>query len=153
MPAPQFTPAEVLEIRHQHAHGVLDVRMWADVKLCSIETIRRIARGDTYRHTAGIKAHPAFGGLQGHSSASPRPAVGRQPALDPTFQPPATAPLGSLIEEPDGDEAQASFARLQAALALPVPGDEVASAAVALLDELQAAGEAQRPVKPDAELD
>lgn len=145
MPAPQFTPAEVLEIRHQHAHGVLDVRMWADVKLCSIETIRRIARGDTYRHTAGIKAHPVFGGLQGHSPAGLRPAVGRQPALDPTFQPPVTAPLGSLLEEPDGDEAAASLARLQASLAEPVPGDPQASAAVRLLDELQAAGEAQRP--------
>jgi len=148
MPAPQFTPAEVLEIRHQHAHGVLDVRMWADVKLCSIETIRRIARGDTYRHTAGIKAHPAFGGLQGHSPTGLRPAVGSQPprALDPSFVAPTSLPsLADLASEPDGDEAAASLARLQASLAEPVPGDPQASAAARLLDELQAAGEAQRP--------
>ena len=145
MPAPQFTPAEVLEIRHQHAHGVLDVRMWADVKLCSIETVRRVARGDTYRHVAGIKAHPVFGGLQGQSPASgQRPPV-QQPALT-SFVPPASLPnLADLASEPDGDEAQASLARLQSALAEPVPGDPQASAAVRLLDELQAAGEAQRP--------
>ena len=147
MPAPQFTPAEVLEIRHQHAHGVLDVRMWADVKLCSIETVRRVARGDTYRHVAGIKAHPVFGGLQGQSPAGLRPAVGSQSprTLDPSFVPPATQPLATLVEEPDGDEAQASLARLQSALAEPIPGDPQASAAARLLDELQAAGEAQRP--------
>lgn len=61
------------------------------------------------------------------------------------FTPPATQPLVSLVEEPDGDEAAASFARLQASLAMPVPGDEQASRAASLLDELQAAGEAQRP--------
>jgi len=154
MPAPQFTPAEVLEIRHQHAHGVLDVRMWADVKLCSIETVRRVARGDTYRHAAGVKAHPVFGGLQGQSPAGLRPAVGRQtaPALDPAFQPPATQPLADLASEPDGNEAAASLARLQSALAEPVPGDPQASAAVRLLDELQAAGEAQRPQAAPANL-
>lgn len=149
MPAPQFTPAEVLEIRHQHAHGVLDVRMWADVKLCSIETVRRVARGDTYRHVVGIKAHPVFGGLQGQSPAGLRPAVGRQaaPALDPAFIPPGKPPsLDVIFAEPeDEDEAAASLARLQSALAEPVPGDPQASAAVRLLDELQAAGEAQRP--------
>jgi len=142
MPAPQFTPAEVLEIRHQNAHGQLDVRVWADVKLCSIETIRRIARGDTYRHLPGVKAHPAFGGLTGQS---PIPRV--HPGMAPysNFTPPATQPLATLVEEPDGDEAQASLARLQASLAEPVPGDPQASAAARLLDELQAAGEAQRP--------
>lgn len=162
MPAPQFTPQEVLEIRHQHAHGVLDVRMWADVKLCSIETIRRVARGDTYRHTAGIKAHPVFGGLQGQSPAGLRPAVGSQsthtpahtPRLDPSFVAPTSLPsLADLAEEPDEGEAQASLARLQSALAEPVPGDPQASAATRLLDELQAAGEAQRPQAKSGESD
>lgn len=149
MPAPQFTPAEVLEIRHQNAHGALDVKMWADVKMCSLETIRRIARGETYRHQAGVKAHPSYGGLQ---ATGQRPPV-QQPALPP-FIPPATLPsLGGLADEASEADAASSLARLQAALALPVPGDPAASAAVALLDELQERGEAQRPpVKSGDEL-
>lgn len=162
MPAPQFSDAEVLEIRHQHARGRLDVRTWADTKMCSIETIRRIARGDTYRHLAGVKAHPSYGGLHAASPAGLRPAVGRQTPLAPpqtaptgaaaAFVPPATPSLDTMLvgDEPDDEEAQASLARLQAALAQPVPGDAQASAAVRLLDELQS--RAERPSKPDAEL-
>lgn len=163
MPAPQFSDAEVLEIRHQHARGRLDVRTWADTKMCSIETIRRIARGDTYRHLAGVKAHPSYGGLHAASPAGLRPAVGRQtPLAHPQTAPASTAAafvapaslpgLDALLagDEPADEEAQASLARLQAALAQPVPGDAQASAAVRLLDELQS--RAERPPKPDAEL-
>lgn len=155
MPAPQFSDAEVLEIRFQQSRGRLDVRTWADSKMCSIETIRRIARGDTYRHLAGVKAHPSYGGLH---AASPRPAVGSAGHVSvpaqalPAFVPPATPSLGTLLaaDEPADDEAQASLARLQAALAQPVPGDPQASAATRLLDELQ--GRAERPPKSGAEL-
>lgn len=157
MPAPQFSDAEVLEIRHQHARGRLDVRTWADTKLCSIETIRRIARGDTYRHVAGVKAHPSYGGLHAAGPAGLRPAVGSQPlqvapaSSAQAFVAPASLPsLDSLVEDPADDEAAASLLRLQQALAVPVPGDAQASAAQSLLDELQ--GRAERPPKPDAEL-
>lgn len=158
MPAPQFSDAEVLEIRHQHARGRLDVRTWADTKLCSIETIRRIARGDTYRHVAGVKAHPSYGGLHAAGPAGLRPAVGsavHAPPLAqslPAFVPPATPTLDALLadDEPADDEAAASLLRLQQALAMPVPGDPQASAAQSLLDELQ--GRAERPPKPAAEL-
>lgn len=136
MPAPQFTPAEVAEIRHQQARGRLDVRVWADTKRCSIETVRRIARGDTYRHMGGQTAHPSFGGLR---------------TTQPVFVPPARLPgLANILpdaEDPNEDEAAASFARLQASLAMPVPGDPQASQATTLLDELQALGESQRPAK------
>ena len=153
MPSPQFTPGEVLEIRHQQAQGTLDCRAWADVKLCSVETVRRVARGDTYRHAAGVKAHPSYGGLQ---SPAARPPAAR--ALAPSFNPPPVPPLTdlALADEPDEEEAAASLARLQANLAMPVPGDAQASAAVSLLDELQGKGESARPAsaeaKPDAEL-
>lgn len=141
MPAPQFTPAEVAEIRHQQARGRLDVRVWADTKRCSIETVRRVARGDTYRHMSGQTAHPSFGGLQaGASLPSARPVE---------FTPPGPLlPIDSILPGEDEDaEAAASFARLQASLAMPVPGDPQASQATTLLDELQALGESQRPAK------
>lgn len=153
MPSPQFTPGEVLEIRHQQAHGTLDVRAWADVKLCSLETVRRVARGDTYRHAQGVKAHPSYGGQQGHANPA-------RAALAAGFNPPPVSPLSAIPglpgDEPGEEEAGASFARLQAALAMPVPGDAQASQAASLLDELQGKGEAARPAaasaKPDAEL-
>lgn len=159
MPSPQFTPGEVLEIRYQQAQGTLDCRAWADIKLCSVETVRRVARGDTYRHAAGVKAHPSYGGLQGYASHA-SPGSGKTHALAASFVPRETPPLASLPglpgDEPDEAEAAASLARLQTSLAMPVPGDAQASAAVSLLDELQGKGEAARPAaasaKPDAEL-
>lgn len=155
MPAPQFTEAEVLEIRFQHSRNRLDVRTWADTKMCSIETIRRIARGDTYRHLAGVKAHPSYGGLHAAGPAGLRPAVGSavqaSPLVQtsPAFVPPTTASLDALLagDEPADEEAQASLARLQAALQMPVPGDAQASAAQSLLDELQS--RAERPAKSE----
>lgn len=156
MPAPEFTDAEVLEIRHQQSRGTLDVRVWADTKMCSIETVRRVARGDTYRHVAGVKAHPSYGGLH---AAGFRPAVGHQSPVVPAapFIAPASLPdLAEVADDASEAAIAASFARLQAELALPVPGNPQASAAVSLLDELQAIGESQRPsqslARPDAEL-
>ena len=131
--------------------------------MCSIETVRRVARGDTYRHVAGIKAHPSYGGLHAVSPAGLRPAVGSQsPQAAPqptlaTFIPPASLPsladTPGLADEPADDEAAASLARLQASLAMPVPGDTQASRAATLLDELEAAGKAQRPSQGGAKLD
>jgi hypothetical protein len=153
MPAPQFTPGEVLEIRHQNAHGQLDVKMWADVKLCSLETIRRIARGETYRHVAGVKAHPQYGGLRGAGPASgQRPPHGRQSPAASFVAPSELPSLADVAEDAAEADVAASLARLQASLAMPVPGDTQASAAATLLGELEAAGREQRPTKPDAEL-
>lgn len=45
----EFSPAEVRRIRAQAAAGSLSVRAWADAKGVSLETVRRIARRDTYR--------------------------------------------------------------------------------------------------------
>lgn len=151
MPTPQFSDAEVLAIRFQHSRGRLDVRTWADMKLCSIETVRRVARGDTYRHVAGLKTHPNFGGLAGATGQGS--AVGSASPQAACFDPPKPAPLTSLpgtADEPDEAEAAASFARLQANLAMPVPGNEQASRAATLLDELQ--GKASPPPKTGAEL-
>lgn len=44
-----FTHAEVRLVRTQSAAGTLDIRKWADAKGVSLETVRRIARRDTYR--------------------------------------------------------------------------------------------------------
>lgn len=109
-----FTPAEVQTIRAQYAARTLDVRMWADSKRCGLETVRRIARGDTYRHAGGPAVHHRFGGMQ----AAP-----------------------TQVPQPDGevDEAElaASFARLQAAMLKPTPEDAQSALATSLLDELQ----------------
>ena len=43
------SPAEVLAIRRESERGLLDTRAWADKLGCSLETVRRIARRETYR--------------------------------------------------------------------------------------------------------
>ena len=110
MTSPRFTPQAVLEIRAQHAARTLDVRAWAETYRVSLETIRRIARGDTYREL--LPAGPVI--------------------------PPALAASGSVIppppqggDEPDADALAASFARLARAQAERPPDTN------ALLDELQ----------------
>ena len=45
-----FTPEDILAIRQAFDERTLDVRRWADDKRCGLETIRRIARRETYRH-------------------------------------------------------------------------------------------------------
>lgn len=49
-PTSLFSDVEVLEIRREAALSTLDVRAWANLKRCSLETVRRIARRDTHRH-------------------------------------------------------------------------------------------------------
>ena len=125
MSGPRFTPQAVLEIRQQFAARTLDVRAWATAYRVSLETIRRIARGDTYRELlpAGAVIPPS------------------QPARGPVTPPPREA-----ADEPDAAALAASFARLAAAQAARPPD------AQALLDELQ--GRAQpglpggRPLTP-----
>jgi hypothetical protein len=45
-----FSAADVLRIRLEAEEGRLSVRSWADAKGVTPETIRKIARGDTYRY-------------------------------------------------------------------------------------------------------
>lgn len=110
MTSPRFTPQAVLEIRQQFAARTLNVRAWAETYRVSLETIRRIARGDTYRELlpSGPVIPPS------------------QPMHGPVTPPP---PQGG--DEPDAAALAASFARLAAAQAARPPD------AQALLDELQ----------------
>ncbi|HQR20757.1 MAG TPA: hypothetical protein PKV98_07815 [Burkholderiaceae bacterium] len=45
-----FTPADIRLIREQAASGTLSTREWALARGCGVETIRRIARRETYGH-------------------------------------------------------------------------------------------------------
>lgn len=45
-----FSPADIREIRRQAAAGTLAPREWAASRQCGVETIRRIARRETYAH-------------------------------------------------------------------------------------------------------
>jgi hypothetical protein len=51
----EFTAAEVRLIRAQALAGDLRVREWADVKGVSLETVRRVARRDTYRDVPDVE--------------------------------------------------------------------------------------------------
>ena len=117
MSTARFTPQAVAEIRAQHATRTLDVRAWATAYGVSLETVRRIARGDTYRPVASGPVLPP-----------PQPA-----GLAGLVIPPTSTPLEA---EPDPDEIAASFARLAATQAAQPPSAE------ALLDELLARGRA-----------
>lgn len=46
---PIATPIQILAIRREYDQGVLNPRAWADALRCSPETVRKIARRDTYR--------------------------------------------------------------------------------------------------------
>ena len=110
-----FSPADVRAIRQHYAAGTLDVRAWADSRRCGLETIRRIARRDTYREVPDELGQPANAG------GTPAP-------LAPT-------------NEPSEADLAASLARLtQAAQAMPPQRAEVN----ALLDELARGKEAPR---------
>lgn len=68
-----FPPETVLRIRREYAAGLLRPRDWADVWGVSPETIRKIARGDTYRHVgANVEMetipHPSAPALPGEPS-------------------------------------------------------------------------------------
>jgi hypothetical protein len=45
---PQFSPAEIARIREESDSGVLSPRAWALAKGVSVETVRRVARRETY---------------------------------------------------------------------------------------------------------
>jgi len=97
-----FSINDVFEIRRLAALDQLDVRAWANARDVSLETVRRIARGDTYRH---IKHGPP-------------PA--QQDADTPMPRPKPAGP--ALAAEPDDEEVAASLERLaQATKAIPQP--------------------------------
>lgn len=147
-PKAQFTPLDVAEIRLQYARGTLNVRAWADARGCSIETVRRVARGDTYRQVGGQTAHHAWGGLTG--AVSQGLAVGQQGSRAPTVPlgPTQPIPVGEILaDEPTDEDAAASFARLQAALAAPTADEARRDLANALVDELR--GKAEPPTAKD----
>lgn len=89
MNAPRFPAHAVAQIRKLHRSGMLNVRAWAQAYNVSLETVRRIARGDTYR--------------DGLVPQSP----------DSQVIPPQAPPQ----DEPDREALAASFARLAAAQA------------------------------------
>mgnify|MGYP000399726134 CR=1 FL=1 len=137
-PSKQFTDFDVATIRLEYAKGILDARKWADARKCSPETIRRIARGETYRHVGGQTVHHAWGGLTAAPAA-------------PAFQAPqGLPPLEAILaDEPDDKEAAASLARLQAALAAPSAEQAQAARAASLLDELRAGAQGGLPSDVD----
>lgn len=107
-----FSPADIRLIRAQALAGTLDVRAWADSRRCGLETIRRIARRDTYREVPDELGQPANAG---------------------------GSPASAQSAEPSEADLAASLARLtQAAQALPPQRAEVN----ALLDQLAAGKEA-----------
>lgn len=125
MSGARFTAQAVAEIRAQYAARTLSVRAWAQAYNVSLETIRRIARGDTYRDES-----------PGVATVLP-PGSG----LGAVLPPPATLADG----EPDPEALAASFARLQAATA------DVPPRAEALLDEMLQRG--RPPIPPAGLLD
>lgn len=129
MSGARFTPQAVAEIRAQYAARTLNVRAWAQAYNVSLETVRRIARGDTYRDEPEARGS-ALGGAAPSPSVLP-PGSGLGPVL-----PPASV-AGDA--EPDAEALAASFARLQAATA------DVPPRAEALLDEMLQRGRAATP--------
>ena len=141
-PNAQFTALDVAEIRLQYARGTLNVKAWADARGCSIETVRRVARGDTYRQIGGQTTHHAWGGLTATSQELAVP-LADTPGTPRTFATPLgptqPIPVGEILaNEPTDEEAAASFARLQAALAQPTADEVQRERANALVDELRA---------------
>ena len=145
MKPPPFSAFDVASIRLEYAERRLDVRAWADARQCSLETVRRIARGDTYRHAGGQQQHPSWHGPQSGQAA--------HPALDPSFVPPAALPaLSTLVPDFDEADALASLARLQAAMQTPDSEELRTRKAHSLLDELQSQARAQAPQAPNGAL-
>jgi hypothetical protein len=110
-----FGPADIRLIRQQYAAGQLNVREWSAARACSAETIRRIARRETYWNVP--------------DELSPPPGAVGTPALSPSFS------HSHDRAEPSEDELATSLAKLsQAARELPPQRAEVN----ALLDDLAA---------------
>lgn len=133
MSGARFTPQAVAEIRAQYAARTLNVRAWAQAYNVSLETVRRIARGDTYRD------EPEARGSALGNAATPPGVLPPGSGLGPVI-PPASAPAEV---EPDAEALAASFARLQAATA------DVPPRAEALLDEMLQRGRATQPAREE----
>jgi len=91
-----FSPADIRLIRAQAADGLLNVRAWADARKCGLETIRRIARRDTYRDVSDEGDPPV-------SSDGPREAdiAASLPKLTAAANnlPPQTSEVNSILDE------------------------------------------------------
>jgi hypothetical protein len=107
------TPQQIVEIRHLHDQGTLNVRAWAEQLDCGTETIRRIARRETYRS------------IKSGQDAAPRE---RGQAYHPTSAP--------MVGEPTEEEIAASLARMQAVFT----STPTAAEADSLLNELTQKG-------------
>ncbi len=115
MPKPPPTEAQILLIRQEWSTRTCDTRAWAEALDVSLETIRRIGRGDTYR---------TVGRAEGARPGSPSPRA----------SPPASA-------EPSPEEISASLDRLAARLSgAPVTSEGVDS----LIEELTTKGKENR---------
>ena len=119
-----FSPADVLAIRAQHREGKLSPQAWADARGCAPETVRRIARGETYRQVG-------------------REVGGQLPSQGGMAQAPGGAASSAAGDpgEPDDEDLAASLARLHASLAKPDLETERVKRAAELLAEIQ--GKAQ----------
>lgn len=129
-----FNTADIDEIRRQATERILNVRAWADARGVSLETIRRIARGDTYRDPSSAQpqhgfAQPLPGGPR--RLAEPLPGGPRLPA-----QP---LPDSRPSLEPTSEELAASLKRLADASGPPQPRE-----VNQLINELTAKARADR---------
>lgn len=133
MSGARFTPQAVAEIRAQYAARTLNVRAWAQAYNVSLETVRRIARGDTYRD------EPEARGSALGTATMPQEVLPPGSGLGPVLPPASVA----TDAEPDPEALAASFARLQAATA------DVPPRAEALLDEMLQRGRATQPAREE----
>lgn len=78
-----FSPAAVAEIRRQYWAGTLKPREWAQAYKVGSETIRRIARGDTYGNVEVEEGLPTFQVVPPPVAQAPGPIIPPTPD-DPT---------------------------------------------------------------------
>ena len=112
------SPQQILEIRTQADAGALDVRVWAEMLGCSLETVRRYGRRETARD------------LPERKSAGRRAVNELNPAVQK-----------SAPEEPSEAELEASLQRLAALTAAETPRQRVDG----LLAELTKKGASDDP--------
>lgn len=98
----EFSPSDVRLIRVQYARSQLDVRAWADARQCSIETVRRVARRDTYRHIPDLAEGP------GANEPLPQEALDALAALGKTATQvaPQAPEVNALLDELQGKGAK-----------------------------------------------
>lgn len=115
------SPQQILEIRTQADAGALDVRVWAEMLGCSLETVRRYGRRETAR------------------DLPERKSAGRRAVNELNLANPATQK--SAPEEPSEAELEASLQRLAALTAAETPRQRVDG----LLAELTKKGASDDP--------